>query len=145
MPAEPLQIQLLGAFEIRLGDRVIPADAWKLRKAASIVKLLALAPDHRLHREQILDTLWPELSSEAAANNFRYALHTAREVLNAGDVLHREGGYLVLGLPGMVWVDVCAFEAAATAAWQGTDPAAFQTAIDLYAGDLVPADLYEEW
>ena len=40
-----------------------------------------------------------------------------------------------------LWVDV---EAASTARKE-KEPAAYRAAIDLYAGDLLPADRYEEW
>jgi hypothetical protein len=36
--------------------------SWRLRKAAGLVKLLALAEGHRLHREQAMDLLWPDLA-----------------------------------------------------------------------------------
>ena len=55
---------------------------WRLRKAAALIKLLALAPDHRLHREQVMDLLWPELGRKAASNNLRQALHAARRTLD---------------------------------------------------------------
>lgn len=38
-----------------------------------------------------------------------------------------------------------AFEQAAAAAWRSRDPAAYRSAIDLYAGELLPTDRYEEW
>ena len=47
-----VQVWLLGCFEVRVGSLTIGEDGWRLRKAASLVKLLALAPGHRLHREQ---------------------------------------------------------------------------------------------
>jgi DNA-binding SARP family transcriptional activator len=53
--------------------------AWRLRKSASVVKLLALAPGHRLHRDQLLDRLWPDLALDAAGGQLRKALHQARE------------------------------------------------------------------
>jgi predicted ATPase/DNA-binding SARP family transcriptional activator len=145
MDSHTLHIRLLGDFEIRIGERVIPDDVWKLRKAAGIVKMLALEPTHRLHREQILDTLWPDLDPDAAANNFRYALHTARRILDSGGTPLRDGQHLTLGSPDAVQVDVQAFEAAVDAAWRNNDPADFQTASNLYVGDLLPTDLYEEW
>ena len=46
-----------------------------------LVKLLALSAEHRLHREQAMDLLWPELAPKAAANNLHYALHNARRTL----------------------------------------------------------------
>jgi DNA-binding SARP family transcriptional activator len=55
---------------------------WHLRKAAMIVKLLAPAPNHRLHREQVVDLLWPELTSKAAENNLHHALHVARRTFD---------------------------------------------------------------
>jgi len=140
-----LEIQLLGDFQIRIGERVITDDAWKLRKAAGIVKLLALEPTLRLHREQILDILWSDLDPDAAANNFRYALYTARRILDAAGLPLREGDHLSLGDTESIWVDVHAFEAAADFARGGNDPAAWLAAADLYRGELLPSDRYEEW
>src|ERR687893_944204 len=78
---EPLRIKLLGGFSASVGSRTIQQNAWRLRKAAALVKLLALAPRHRLHREQVVDALWPDLGRRAASNNLRQALHTARQAL----------------------------------------------------------------
>ena len=78
---ETLYIRLLGGFSVRVGSRVIEDDGWPLRKAAGVIKLLALAPGHRLHRERIMDLLWPDLAPRAAANNLRYALHNVRRTL----------------------------------------------------------------
>lgn len=46
-----LRVWMLGRFEVSVRSRIITEDEWRLKKAASLVKLLALAPDHRLHRE----------------------------------------------------------------------------------------------
>ncbi|HEU5441188.1 MAG TPA: hypothetical protein VFU88_18020 [Ktedonobacterales bacterium] len=35
-------------------------DAWRRRRARTLVKLLALAPRRRQHREQVVDALWGE-------------------------------------------------------------------------------------
>lgn len=145
MSLRPLEVQLLGDFKIRIGERIIPNDAWKLRKAAGIVKLLALEPTHRLHREQVLDTFWPDLDPASAANNLRYALHSARKTLAADSILYREGHHLVLADPPDIDVDVHTFESAADAAWRGISPADFRRATHIYRGDLLPSDLYEEW
>jgi DNA-binding SARP family transcriptional activator len=42
-------------------------------------------------------------------------------------------------------VDSHAFEEAASTARRSRDPAIFWAATDLYAGDLLPEDRYEEW
>src|SRR5688500_8873916 len=82
MDAEPvLEIRLLGEFAVRVGGNLVPPRIWRQRRAAAIVKLLALESGYRLHREQLLDTLWPELDPDSAANNLRGALHHARRGL----------------------------------------------------------------
>jgi DNA-binding SARP family transcriptional activator len=80
---EAVRVWLLGGFRVAVGTRTIEEDAWRLRKAAALVKLLALAPGHRLHREQTMDLLWPGLGKKAASNNLRHTLHAARRILHS--------------------------------------------------------------
>jgi len=47
---------MLGGFEISVGAATVAEDAWRLRKAAR-VKLLALAPERRMHRGRVADLL----------------------------------------------------------------------------------------
>ena len=145
-----LHIQVLGGFRAWVSAAPVPQAAWRQRRAAAILKLLALERGHRLHREQIQDTLWPDLELDAAANNLRGALLLARRALEGagappGVFLTREGDILVLGPAEQVAVDVAAFQAAASRAWHGADVAAVETAVEHYAGDLLPDDPYEEW
>ena len=146
--AEAIRIRLLGGFRVSVGDRTVPENAWRLRKAASLVKLLALAPGHRLHREQAMDLLWPDLGRRAASNNLRQVVHTVRQTLaptEGSRYLASDSELLVLCPGGNLWVDVETFEEAAVSARRSRDPAAYRAAMDLYAGDLLPADRYEEW
>jgi DNA-binding SARP family transcriptional activator len=69
-----MRIQLLGEFRINIGDRPIEVAQWRLKKSRSLVKLLALAPGHRLHREQVMDLLrsdhyWPLPSIKSLSPN----------------------------------------------------------------------------
>ena len=84
-----LRISLLGRFEVSVGSRVVQEDGWRLRKAASVVKLLGLARDHRLHREQVMNLLWPDLGTRAAANNLHQALHVARGTIEPEATAYR--------------------------------------------------------
>jgi DNA-binding SARP family transcriptional activator len=52
-----------------VGSRYIESDAWRLKKAANLVKLLSLEPGHRMHPEQVIDLLWPESGRKSATNN----------------------------------------------------------------------------
>jgi DNA-binding SARP family transcriptional activator len=146
--AEAVRIWLLGGFKVSIGSRLIEKRAWRLRKASALVKLLALAPGHRLHREQVMDLLWPDLGKKAASNNLRQTLHAARGLLDrraGARYLASEDDALVLFPGGSLWVDVEGFEEMALTSRRTGDPAAYRAAIDLYAGDLLPEDRYEEW
>jgi predicted ATPase/DNA-binding SARP family transcriptional activator/DNA-binding CsgD family transcriptional regulator len=147
---EAIRIKLLGGFSVSVGDRTVWKDAWRSRKAASLVKLLALAPGHRLHREQVMDLLWPDLGRMAASNNLRQALYTARQVLkpdspDGSRYLASQDESLVLCPGNSLWVDVEAFEQAASTARGSREPDTHEAALDLYAGELLPTDRYEEW
>jgi len=143
-----LAVALLGGLRVSVRGRTIEPHAWTRRKARGLVCLLALAPGHRLHREQLMEALWAELGPDAAASNLRKNLHLARRVLSAdaseaAELISSDGG--ALALPRDAWVDVEAFEAAASAARRAADPDAYETALELYTGELLPEDRYEEW
>ena len=146
-----MRVWMLGGFQVSVGSRIVEEKKWRLKKAASLVKLLALEPGHRAHRERVMDLLWPELGPKAVANNLRQTLHTARRVLEpetsttASHYLERQGEQLVLCPDDRLWVDVEAFEEAAATARRSGEPGAYRAAIDLYTGDLLPGDRYEEW
>jgi predicted ATPase/DNA-binding SARP family transcriptional activator/DNA-binding CsgD family transcriptional regulator len=148
---ETLRVRLLGSFSVSVGLRNIKGSQWSLKKGASLVKLLALAPGHRLHREQVMDLLWPNLDPKAAANNLRYALHHVRRILKAASstaasgYLRLEGDLVALCPERPLWVDVEAFEDAVSTARRVREPSAYRAALDLYAGELLPGDLYEAW
>jgi DNA-binding SARP family transcriptional activator len=45
---------MLGGFSVSVGARSVEEGEWRLRKAAGLVKLLALKPGHRMHRERVM-------------------------------------------------------------------------------------------
>ena len=145
-----VQIRLFGAFAVRVGEEVVPEGAWRLRKAKSLVKLLALAPERRVHREQATELLWPERAREAAANNFHQALYVARRALEAAGaeasaVLPLRDDMLVLFPGGRVEVDVDAFEAAVARARESGELSDYRAALEFHGGELLPEDRYEVW
>ena len=145
---EAVRVKLLGGFSVSVGDRAIERDEWRLKKAAALVKLLALAPGHRLHREQAMDLLWPDVGKKAASNSLRRTLHAARRTLDPAEgagYMASEDESLVLCPGGDLWVDVDAFGQAAATARRSREPAAHRAALDLYAGEILPEDRYEGW
>ncbi len=142
-----VSVRLMGEFRVAAGERSLCQGDWKLRKACSLVKILALSPGHELHRERVLDMLWPELEPKAAANNLYYALHVARRLLEplSPGLLRFRGEMLTLGPAGQLTVDAEAFEETASSAIKSKRRPALEVALSLYGGELLPADRYEDW
>jgi DNA-binding SARP family transcriptional activator/pimeloyl-ACP methyl ester carboxylesterase len=138
-------IRLLGGFDVRVGRRPVPADAWAQQRASDLVKLLALASRRRLQRDQVIDALWPDLPPEAGAANLHKAAHYARRALGAADAIVLRNGRVELWPSASVEVDAIQFEERAQAALAADDPEACARAVDLYRGELLPDDRYKEW
>jgi DNA-binding SARP family transcriptional activator len=137
-------IRLMGGFEVEMDGRPVPTGAWRHRRGADLVKLLALAPGHRLHREQVMDALWPDMPPDAAGTNLRKATLHLRRALGVPDAVVTDGGFVALNPEWPATTDVDAFDAAANAAL-GSGPHACAEAADLYGGELLPDDRYATW
>jgi predicted ATPase/DNA-binding SARP family transcriptional activator len=140
-----VRVRLLGGFGLTVDDRPADEGGWRLRKARTLVKLLALAPGHRLHREQVVEILWPGRPPAAAANNLHQALHVARRQLAGAERLRLDDDVLVLCGGERLWIDAEAFREEATSALRTGEPERARSALALYGGELLPEDLYEEW
>jgi DNA-binding SARP family transcriptional activator len=140
-----LAIELLGRSTVSVDGQRVASDSWRSRRASDVVKLLALAPDHRIHRLQVMEALWPESEPEASGGNLRKALHFARLALADEHAIVNEHGVLVLAPEARIETDVEWFEAASERALETGDTATCRDAADLYRGDLLPNDLYESW
>lgn len=125
-----LEIRLLGRFEVVVDSRPVPATAWPQRRATDLVKVLALAPGHRLPRDEVLETLWPLLSPDSAAANLHKAASNTRRALGDRGAIVLRSGMVELAPDATVMTDVERFE-------RGDDSA--------YGGDLLPDDPYAHW
>ena len=140
-------IRLLGGFEATVGGRLVAADAWRLRKARTLVKLLVLADGHRMHRESLVALLWPDRDTASGINNLHQALYVARRVLapGSGVLFPLREDVVLLSDSVMPWLDVEAFGAACRRARQTRAPGDYRSAGELYRGDLLPEDQFEAW
>ena len=127
---ERVELSVLGGFDVRVDGVAVPTAAWTGR-ARDLVKLLALTPEHRLAREQVVDALWPRLDAEAGLSNLHKAAHHARRALGDGGAVVLRQGQVMLAPAARIETDVERFE-------ETGDPG-------LYRGDLLPEDRYAEW
>jgi len=144
-----LYISLLGGFHLVYGVHTLSADQIHLHKARDMLKLLALSPNQRLHREELLEMLWPEHAPQQAAHNLSQTLYTLRPKLKALDASIRldfEDECLNLKAPDGITSDVEDFEQAARSVLGYTGRITTQAtancheAILKYTGDLLPDD-----
>ncbi|WP_448955227.1 AfsR/SARP family transcriptional regulator [Labrys neptuniae] len=140
-----VNVQLLGRFSVTVDGQSTTETDWRRSRSVTLVKLLALAPRHRLHREQVMETLWPDLAPEAAAANLRKAVHFARQTLQAAGMIGLNGEVLSLAPEAALTIDLERYEAAAAAALKARDPVVCAELAGSYGGELLPDDRYAEW
>lgn len=156
-PHDPqaLRVRTLGGFAVWRGDTPIATEYWSRRKKMTgLFQCLVSVEGHRLHRDQLIDLLWPEGDPGTGDTNLRYTLHLLRKVLDQPDSgwshLQSDGEFVVLSparmpLAEAAWLDAAAFLQATQAALHGTSAAACLEARALYTGEYLPAELYADW
>jgi DNA-binding SARP family transcriptional activator len=146
-----LRLELLGGFRAERAGVGRPVAGWQRRTAKTLTKLLATHPRHRLHREQVMEVLWPDVEIESALNSFGKALHAARRALEPELPPRESSAYLQLtdSMVALdtrrVWIDADHFESLAETALRQGDVAGYERALAAYGGELLPEDRYEDW
>ncbi len=144
--ARTIDIEVLGRFRIDLGDgHAIEEGSWERSRPQQLVQLLALAPGHRMVRDQVIDALWPELDVGAGAANLRKAAHHARAVLGDADAVVLRGGKVALFPDHEVRTDLEIFDRAARDALAAGEAEQCGTVADTIGGELLPGSPYDEW
>ncbi|WP_305783839.1 AfsR/SARP family transcriptional regulator [Symbioplanes lichenis] len=146
-----------GGFRVEDDGHELDLAAVRPRSRA-LLRYLAAAGDRSVHREQIIDTLWPDLAESTAVNSLHVAVSTLRTFLEPGVargasryiVRSGESYRLAVGSPDQS--DVTAFtenyRAGKRAAADGRTATAtglLRTALQHYDGDLLPEDGPATW
>ena len=154
--AVPLTLGCFGRFQLEIAGREFDCTALKPRPRA-VLHLLAVHAGRPVHRERLVEALWPEADVAAGARNLHVAISTVRhfvepEATRGGSLVLREGDAYRLALPDDAEVDLWTFEAkmsearvARAAGDLRTAVAAYERALDRYAGELLPEDGPAEW
>lgn len=147
-----LEICVLGPFALSVDGAPVRESAWQRPQSKLLVQLLALQPHHQLHREEIMDLLWPEQDADSASKKLYKALHMARRALEphlaSGSKSHfiiTQKQQIMLRAPGRLWVDADEFEAQTREAIRQDSAAACEEALALYRGDLLADNPYLDW
>ena len=148
--APVLRLFLLGGFRATRDAGPAP-ERWTRGTARDLVKLLALAPGHQLHREQAAELLWPAAEQESALRSLRVALHAARRTLEPELAPRATSSYLITDKAlirlesAVIRVDVDEVEQATVSALADGGPAMLAEALGLFTGELLPEDRFAAW
>jgi hypothetical protein len=104
-----IHVTLLGRFAVTVSGAPVAEASWNRRQAAAVVKVLALAPGRRLHREQVIDRVWPQDTIAEAVPKLHKAAHFARRALGVPDAVVLRGDQVILCPGGGVTVDAVRF------------------------------------
>ncbi len=150
-----LQIYMLGKFALVANEQGIAIDKWKRRQAITLLKILASQLDRPVHRERILDYLWPDVDEERGWGRLKVTMYYLRTQLRAAgaeeDTVRTVGSAYQLRRDA-VWVDTESFEKLATEGRLLQDKGrsdealrCFDEALYLYRGDYLEQDVYADW
>ena len=149
-----LRVRALGAFQVWRDDTALPASVWRSRPAATLFKILLTAAGHRVPREQVLESLWPDTSPTQSTRYLYATIHRLRRVL---DPPMATQSYVMLTAEAIAlrptsrdpapsdWLDANTFARAAHAALGGQEVDACVAAVNMYGGPYLPDDLYDDW
>jgi DNA-binding SARP family transcriptional activator/tetratricopeptide (TPR) repeat protein len=150
-------IVALGRFAVLRAGEPVPLAAWQSRKARDLLKVLVSRRGHAITREAAAETMWPQEDPEPLGNRLSVALSTIRKVLDPGR-WHPPDHYVVADAQTIalrldrVEIDLIEFFRVADGAIElmanGDRDAAetpLRLARQIYAGDFLEDDLYEEW
>jgi len=151
-----LAVQCLGRFSISVEGRDLSLEGLR-PKARSLLKMLAIHTDTAVHREAIVDGLWPDGDAASGIHNLQVAISAIRKLLSAAGVpddlgVQRQGEAYRLVLSTRDSSDLAQFlEWSATAKLSATrndHDAAHSSAtqaLALYRGELLAEDGPLEW
>ncbi|MEU5943041.1 BTAD domain-containing putative transcriptional regulator [Micromonospora sp. NPDC047548] len=148
-------IHTLGDFRVFRAGALVPYGEWQSKKARDLLKILVAQRGRAVPRIRLMELLWPDESPSRTANRLSVLLSTLRRVLGTGR--HGEAGAVLADRGSVaidldvVDVDVEAFLTAAEeaqAAQRAGQPDAARLlarADELYGGDFLADDPYEDW
>lgn len=118
-PASPavLYFHCFGRFRILIDGREIPSRSFARQKSLAVLKVLVAHRGRPLHREWLVDYLWPEADPTLGSNNLRVVLHDLRRALEPSlkkgepsSFILTQGDLLYLDPSDRCWVDVEEFD-----------------------------------
>ena len=158
-----LRIYALGQFRLERRNPRDPLEwqtvtdaAWQHQRVRALLGCMVSVGGRKLTREQIMDSLWPDLDIETAASRLDRSVYSLRQLFEptrnkpaSSPLLLTEREVLVLADHPQIWIDADAFENLITRANESKDvgqkESLLREAANLYGGPFLPEDSKNEW
>ncbi|TGK13992.1 transcriptional regulator [Leptospira fletcheri] len=144
-----LKIKAMGPLELELdGKKIPPSEYSSKKKLLKLIKLLVVRYGKGIHKEELLENLWPGMSEKNALNSLHALLFRLRKILGNPEALVFAEDRLYFH-PDLVIVDFSEFERELEQAnrllrnkKEGEALVGFRNAQEHYRGDFFEFDLY---
>ncbi|MFQ5437273.1 MAG: BTAD domain-containing putative transcriptional regulator [Paracoccaceae bacterium] len=156
-PARDSRIRVftLGRFAVTGSVGDLEASGWKRKQSVLVLKCLLSHLDRPVHRECLIEWLWPDAEPAIGWSRLKVALSALRSELRKGFVdpgIIETVGQSYLLRSTAVWMDAHEFGGRVSEAWhylkQGESEQAlarFEDAETLYHGDFFEDERFAEW
>ena len=152
---QPLRIFTLGHFGLAIAGKGLEVDNWKRQQAVLVLKCLVSQLGRPVHRERLIDWLWPGVDATRGWQRLKVNISFLREKLRhagaANETIETVGQSYILRSDA-VWVDSGAFVELVAAGWRSLKDghesdarARFEEAQSLYRGEYLEDKPYEDW
>jgi DNA-binding SARP family transcriptional activator len=149
-----LRAWVLGKFALANGGSSVAS--WSGTKGQSIFKYLLAQRGRAVHKEVLMELLWPDGDPEASRRSLHQAIYSLRKTLRdvdpGGDHVLFENDCYLLNPDLDIWVDAMEFEARAatglrleTSGRREQARGEYLRADGLYRGPYLEDSLYDDW
>ena len=150
-----LQLFTLGGFGIVVAGSSVNIAKWRRKQAVTLLKYLITQLDRPVHRERLLDCLWPGVDQRRGLGRLKVTMYYLRRELRSNgmsDEIVKTVGDSYLLRRDAVWVDVDVFERLVTEGRGLQEQAQWSDALDcyveaqrLYRGDYLEEEIFSDW
>jgi DNA-binding SARP family transcriptional activator len=152
----PVQLRCLGGFSLGVGGQSVDESAAKPMERA-LLHLLSMRAGEPVHREALIEALWPEADPDAGLHRLQVAISALRRLIAPDQggqplLLARQGDSYRLMVPEDSDVDVWQVDShlrradlARNTGQLGAEAESLAAALSAYGGPLLPGDGPADW
>ncbi len=155
--APDFELRCLGPFTAFQRGKPISAESFTRSKALVLLKLLALKLGAPVHRDVLIEQLWPEVEPQLGTNRLYGVVHDLRSVIEPNRTerewlyVRNRGALYYLDMNAPIDLDVARFRQLVTQGLRSNPErdaeaiSSLKQAVELYRGDLFEDDPFAEW